>query len=96
MAEAVLKNLLPQASTWEVDSAALADWNVGLPPEPRCMRILQENGLHSDHIARQVCKEDFYTFDFIFGMDPRNIDDLMSLAPPDFTAKIELLGRYDN
>uniref|UniRef100_A0A1B0CHS7 Low molecular weight phosphotyrosine protein phosphatase n=1 Tax=Lutzomyia longipalpis TaxID=7200 RepID=A0A1B0CHS7_LUTLO len=96
MAEAVMKNLLPGASTWEMDSAAIASWNVGLPPEERCLRILQEHGLDSNHIARQVTKADFYRFDFIFGMDPRNVEDLQRIAPADATAKIELLGRYDS
>ncbi|GAB0088374.1 low molecular weight phosphotyrosine protein phosphatase [Sergentomyia squamirostris] len=96
MAEAVMKNLLPQSSSWEIDSAAIADWNVGYPPESRCIKILQEHGIDISHTGRQIRKTDFYNFDFIFGMDPRNIEDLQSLAPSDATAKIDLLGHYDS
>lgn len=39
---------------WLIDSAGLADWNVGRPPEPRAIQVLAVHGLHSDHIARQV------------------------------------------
>lgn len=41
---------------WYVDSAAIADWNVGYGPEPRCIAVLGEHGLTSDHIARQVSR----------------------------------------
>lgn len=60
MAESVLKDLITKVSdrdlNWYIDSAAVADWNVGLSPEPRCIEVLQENGLTSSHIARQVSK----------------------------------------
>lgn len=57
MAESVLKSILTKQEpplNWHVDSAAIADWNVGLSPEERCIEVLGENGLISDHIARQV------------------------------------------
>lgn len=39
---------------------------------------------------------DFQRFDFIFGMDDYNMDDLRELAPKgEFKAKIDLLGNYD-
>lgn len=40
-------------------------------------------------------KVDFSQFDYIFGMDDENIDDLTSMAPADSKAKVELLGSYD-
>lgn len=57
MAESVLKSIIADNNppiNWYVDSAAIADWNVGLSPEPRCITVLGEHGLSSDHIARQV------------------------------------------
>lgn len=47
---------------WEVDSAALADWNVGRSPEPRCLAVLKENGLTADHIGRKVYFVDLFGF----------------------------------
>jgi protein-tyrosine-phosphatase len=59
MAAAVLNSLVQttpdQRIKWEIDSAALADWNVGRSPEPRCLEVLKENNLTSDHIGRKVC-----------------------------------------
>ncbi|XP_053681916.1 low molecular weight phosphotyrosine protein phosphatase 1 isoform X2 [Sabethes cyaneus] len=95
MAEAVLKDMVArEALDWVVDSAAIADWNVGYPPEDRCLAILRENGLDSNHIGRQIGKDDFERFDYIFGMDEGNVSDLKALAPDQCRAQIELLGRY--
>lgn len=60
MAEAVLKDMLHrneyQHLNWTVDSAGVANWNVGRPPEPRCLQVLNENELTSNHIGRQVMR----------------------------------------
>lgn len=55
MAESVLKSIVDER--WEVDSAALADWNVGRDPEPRCIKVLAANGLTSYHKTRQVYRK---------------------------------------
>jgi low molecular weight phosphotyrosine protein phosphatase len=100
MAESVMKSVIAKSNDhsidWEVDSAALADWNVGRSPEPRCLAVLKENGLTSEHIGRKVTTEDFYKFDYIFGMDEGNIEDLKELAPKDAKAQIKLLGCYND
>lgn len=58
MSESVLKGIIADSKNtticWEVDSAALADWNVGYPPENRCLKVLSEHQLDSNHIGRQV------------------------------------------
>lgn len=96
MAESVLRNLTSSLEpTWHIDSAAIADWNVGLSPEPRAICVLAENGLRSEHIARQIRRDDFYEFDYIFGMDDYNMADLRAMAPADASARVEMLGTYD-
>lgn len=65
MAESILKHLLRShkdinETNWEVDSAAIADWNVGYLPEPRCIKILADHNLQSNHIARQVYTSPIY------------------------------------
>ncbi|EDS27455.1 low molecular weight protein-tyrosine-phosphatase [Culex quinquefasciatus] len=96
MAEAVMRHLLAKepALGWTVDSAAIADWNVGGLPNARSLEVLRGNGLKSRHISRQIRREDFYEFDFILGMDESNLYDLRKLAPQDCRARIELLGKY--
>ncbi|XP_055544129.1 low molecular weight phosphotyrosine protein phosphatase 1-like [Wyeomyia smithii] len=95
MAEAVLKDMVAREGLdWVVDSAAIADWNVGYSPEDRCLAVLRENGLDSCHVGRQIRTEDFDQFDYIFGMDEGNVRDLKELAPAQSRARIELLGNY--
>ncbi|XP_055385162.1 low molecular weight phosphotyrosine protein phosphatase 1-like isoform X1 [Condylostylus longicornis] len=97
MAESVLKNITHNKDlNWIIDSAALRSWNVGYPPEPRCLQILSEHGLTSDHIARKITIEDFSNFDYIFGMDDLNMTELKELAPTNSKAKVQLLGVYGN
>ncbi|XP_058811664.1 low molecular weight phosphotyrosine protein phosphatase 2-like [Topomyia yanbarensis] len=95
MAEAIMKDIvLKEGLDWIIDSAAIADWNVGYLPEDRCLAVLRENELDSNHIGRQISQEDFAQFDYIFGMDESNLSDLQTLAPKNCNARIELLGNY--
>lgn len=56
---------------------------------------MDKYNLAYDNRARQITSEDFYEFDYIFGMDEYNIDELNDLKPNDCTAKIMLLGDFD-
>ncbi|KAK3612494.1 hypothetical protein CHS0354_024464 [Potamilus streckersoni] len=98
-AEAVLQHLLSQSgklSEWKVDSAAIADWNVGKTPDDRTMQILKKNGIRDyQHIARQVCGDDFRVFEYILGMDKENMSALEDLKPINSKAKLKLLGEFD-
>lgn len=47
------------------------------------------------YIFNQIKKNDFTEFDFIFGMDDENIEDLTSKATSQSKAKIDLLGNHD-
>lgn len=95
MAESVLKSIAKGDHRLYVDSAAIADWNVGCTPEPRCIQVLSEHDMTSDHITRQINENDYFEFDYIFGMDDYNIANLKDKAPPASKAKILLLGDYD-
>ena len=58
---------------------------------------MRKHGIHMQHIARQITKEDFATFDYILCMDESNLRDLnrKSNQVKNCKAKIELLGSYD-
>lgn len=58
---------------------------------------MKKHGITMNHIARQVTKDDFQTFDYILCMDESNLRDLKrkSNQVKDCKAKIELLGTYD-
>lgn len=58
---------------------------------------MKKHGIHMQHIARQITREDFATFDYILCMDESNLRDLnrKSNQVKNCRAKIELLGSYD-
>lgn len=43
----------------------------------------------------QIIENDYHEFDYIFGMDDNNIDELKERSPQSSKAKILLLGEYD-
>lgn len=47
------------------------------------------------HNTLQITEHDFTAFDWIFGMDTNNINELNDMKPSNCTAKIEFLGSYD-
>ncbi|KAI1693126.1 low molecular weight phosphotyrosine protein phosphatase domain-containing protein [Ditylenchus destructor] len=77
MAEAVFLDLLEKRNLldkWRVDSAAACNFHVGSVPDARTMSTLKNNGITSyQHVSRQVTPADFCEFDFVFGMDEKNI-----------------------
>lgn len=56
---------------------------------------MKKHNLAYNNKARQIKKDDCKKFDYIFGMDEDNIDDLKRVCPKDGTAKILLLGDFD-
>lgn len=80
---------------WEIDSAAIESWHVGNRPNPRAVAVMEKYYLAYDNRARQITNDDFYTFDYILGMDDYNIEDLTEMKPEDAKAQIFLLGDFD-
>ncbi|XP_006620838.1 low molecular weight phosphotyrosine protein phosphatase-like isoform X1 [Apis dorsata] len=99
IAEAVFNdqiNKLGLSDSWEVDSAAIIGYHIGKNPDHRSMSIIKEKGITNySHRARQITRDDFIKFDWILAMDNSNIQYLNTMKPPNTTAKIELLGKYD-
>lgn len=98
IAEAVLIDIVKKAGCqrdWEIDSAAIENWHVGSRPNARAVAVMDKYYLAYDNRARQITTQDFYKFDYIFGMDDYNIEDLNDIKPNDATARIFLLGDFD-
>ncbi|CAC5369770.1 low molecular weight phosphotyrosine protein phosphatase-like [Mytilus californianus] len=99
IAEAVFLRLLKekkQEQNWDVDSAAMGDWHLGLGPNERTVVTLKKFGITDyKHIVRQIKPQDFERFDYIFGMDHQNMSDLEGIKPKNCHAKTVLLGEYD-
>ncbi|XP_036295282.1 low molecular weight phosphotyrosine protein phosphatase isoform X1 [Pipistrellus kuhlii] len=100
IAEAVFRKLVTDQNVsdkWRIDSAATSTYEVGNPPDYRGQNCMKKHGVPMSHVARQVTKEDFVTFDYILCMDESNLRDLTrkSHQVNNSKAKIELLGSYD-
>ncbi|XP_054378565.1 low molecular weight phosphotyrosine protein phosphatase-like [Pongo abelii] len=100
IAEAVFRKLVTDqniSENWRVDSAATSGYETGNPPDYRGQSCMKRHGIPMSHVARQITKEDFATFDYILCMDESNLRDLnrKSNQVKICKAKIELLGSYD-
>ena len=101
MAEAIFKDLIAKRNVQDewtsVDSAATSTYEIGSLPDDRGLEVLREKaGLSSKHRARQITHEDYNTFEYIFGFDESNMDNLKRMAPKgSYKAKLVLLGSYD-
>lgn len=92
MAEGVFLHILEQQDTkdkFEIDSAGLISVHQGELPDSRMRYHASRRGYTLTHRSRPVSPDDFNRFDFIIGMDDRNIRGLRQLAgSPENIAKI--------
>ncbi|KAK9954515.1 hypothetical protein ABG768_016570 [Culter alburnus] len=100
IAEAVFRKMATDSGVvdkWRIDSAATSTYEIGNPPDHRGQACMKRHGVSMRHVARQVTKDDFMTFDHILCMDESNLRDLNKKANSikNSKAKIELLGSYD-
>ncbi|XP_064195279.1 low molecular weight phosphotyrosine protein phosphatase isoform X8 [Anguilla rostrata] len=100
IAEAVFRKLATDSgdiNKWRIDSAATSTYEIGNPPDYRGQVCMRKHGVPMSHVARQVTKEDFLSFDYMLCMDESNLRDLNRKANSvkNCKAKIELLGKYD-
>ena len=64
-----------------IDSAGIIGYHQGELPDPRMRSHAARRGYLLTHRSRPVTSNDFLEFDWIIGMDDRNIDDLKEKAP---------------
>ncbi|KAM4712656.1 low molecular weight phosphotyrosine protein phosphatase isoform 1-T1 [Anableps anableps] len=100
IAEAVFRKMATDAGVvdkWRIDSAATSTYEIGNPPDHRGQACMKKHGVPMSHVARQVTKDDFMSFEYILCMDESNLSDLKRKANSvkNCSAKIELLGSYD-
>ncbi|XP_073348600.1 low molecular weight phosphotyrosine protein phosphatase isoform X1 [Pagrus major] len=100
IAEAVFRKMATEAGVednWRIDSAATSTYEIGNHPDDRGQACMKRHSVPMRHVARQVTKEDFKSFEYILCMDESNLSELNRKAKSvkDYKAKIELLGSYD-
>ena len=84
LAEGIMRQLLDEAGLSErieVDSAGILSYHRGELPDARMWMHASRRGYQLTLRSRPVDTDDFSHFDLIIGMDDRNIDDLLELAP---------------
>ena len=84
LAEGIMRQLLDEtglSERIEVDSAGILSYHRGELPDARMRMHASRRGYQLTHRSRPVDTDDFFHFDLIIGMDDRNIDDLLELAP---------------
>ncbi|KAL7388438.1 hypothetical protein ABVT39_013937 [Epinephelus coioides] len=100
IAEAVFTKMATDAGVvdkWRIDSAATSTYEIGNSPDYRGQACMKSHGVPMRHVARQVTKDDFLSFEYILCMDESNLRELNRKAKQvkNDHAKIELLGSYD-
>lgn len=73
----------------EVDSAGVAPWNEGNPPDPRAQAEMLRHGIDiGSQQARQVSARDFFAFDYIIAMDDTVYDALAEFCPAERRGRV--------
>lgn len=98
LAEGVFRNVVAERGlehAFHIESAAIGDWHVGSPPDPRSIDIASQFGVDiSGQRARQIEPDDFSRFDLVFGMDRANVRALRQKAPRATRDRIHLFLEY--
>lgn len=81
---------------WRIDHAVTSTYEIGNPPDYREENCMKQHGMPMNHMAQQIIKEDFTTFDYISYINENNLRDLKRKFPKVkyCKAKIELLRSY--
>ncbi|KIS69530.1 putative protein-tyrosine-phosphatase [Mycosarcoma maydis] len=81
-----------------LDSCGTAAYHTGEEPDERTTQLCQRRNIPIDlnNTARAITRDDFFTFDVIFGMDTNNVRNLKSIQPPASKAHVRLFGHVDD
>ena len=100
MAEFVFKDLIDKkglSKIFLVDSAATSTEEIGNTMHIGTRKKLQEKGIKfTEHKARQIKAEDYEKYDYIIGMENRNINNIIKIVGPDEKNKIYRLLDFTN
>ncbi len=97
MAETLLRKKTQDLSLdWEIDSAGMMGFLVGMAPDLRGQEVMKKNGLDISHLrSRRVTHDDIDYFDWIIAMDGGNYKDLLDLANESNKNKIIQFSKID-
>lgn len=92
MAEMVFKDMVNRkglSNQFFIDSAATSTEAVGEGIHHGTRNILKEKQIsYTQHISRQITKKDYNNFDYILGMEQRNITNILRIVGKDKENKV--------
>ena len=99
LAEAIFKHKVRERG-WdnliEGDSCGTANYHIGDNPDPRAIANATKNGIVINHCGRQLCEEDFESFDYILAMDSSNYRNILRLEnSKKFSDKVKMMRSFD-
>jgi protein-tyrosine phosphatase len=98
LAEALFKHKIKQQNIehlFEADSCGTANYHIDDLPDSRTIKNALQNGVTIDHFGRQLSKDDFDRFDYIYVMDKSNLSNALLLAEERHFKKIALMRIHD-
>ena len=98
MAEYVMKRLVKDAGLerrFEIASAATSREELGNPVYPPAQRELARHGIScKGHAARQMTRADYDDYDWLVGMEPWNLRNMLRICGGDPDGKLRLLMSF--
>ena len=98
MAEYVMKKLVKDAGRereFEIASAATSREEIGNPVYPPARSELAKHGIAcKGHAARQMTRADYDHYDWLVGMEPYNLRNMLRITGGDPEGKIRLLMSF--
>lgn len=98
MAEFVLRDMVQKqgiADQFIIASAATSTEEIGNPVHSGTRRKLKEFGISTEgKTAVQLKKKDYMYYDYLLGMDKRNIQNILRIVGEDQGSKVHLLLEY--
>lgn len=94
MAEYIFKDMVKRQGIEQIyiDSAATSSEEIGNNIHYRTRNKLKEMNIeYGNHLARQITKQDYEKFDYIIGMEEKNIKDIKKIVGKDPKNKIHRL-----
>ena len=100
MAKFIFQDILRKKgfeSDFFIDSAATSKEEVGNELYYNAkMKLDEKNVSNSNHIAKQITKNDYEKFDYIIGMEKRNIENILKIIGEDSQNKVYRLLDFSN
>ena len=99
MAEGIFKHLVKDrsdAKDWLIESCGTARYHIGEQPDDRTLATLDKHGIRNFRsTVRQIAKDDFTRFQWIFVFDDENKRNVDHKKPASSDSNVNMIRRYD-